>query len=159
MKIKTLTLIILCLSFFSFLLADKTSAKVIDTIGIFRITPPPVPTPPTKPEPGDPPTVPPTFTIKPSSTPTPVVTPTPEPGDPTSTPISCGEGEHLDLSGTKCLRWSDPGVPDPGDSSGQVLGASTMAGTGLFEENLFLSFFIFGSLLVIFGLRRFSSVV
>lgn len=29
------------------------------------------------------------------------------------TPPSCGEGEHLDLSGTKCLKWELGGPPTP----------------------------------------------
>lgn len=157
MKTKLL-LSLLFITFLSlFVFAQKSSAKLIDTINIVRITPPPVPTPPQKPEPPAPPNIP-TLTPRPTVTPVPSQTPDTTP-ESSPTPLVCGPDEHLDLTGTKCLRWSDPGVPDPSDPSGQVLGASTMAGTGVFEENVFAVIFIFGSLLTTFGLRRFSSAV
>jgi hypothetical protein len=140
--------------FFGFF-ANNSSAKIINTLDISRITPPPVPTPPTKPEPPDPPNPPclncqtptPVPTIKPTTTPT----STSNPSQP-----SCGQDEHLDASGTRCVRFSDSG---PGDSSsggvgGAVLGASSMAGTGVAQETLFNLLFIVGCLATSIGLKK-----
>ncbi|MGA3292138.1 MAG: fibronectin type III domain-containing protein [Candidatus Microgenomates bacterium] len=48
----------------------------------------------------------------------------------------------------------------PGDSgvlgSGQVLGASTMAGTGTFEQNIFLAIMGFGGIISLFGIKNFK---
>jgi hypothetical protein len=60
----------------------------------------------------------------PSSTPE----PTPDP-----TPLSCGADEHLNASSTQCVKYDMPGGGDQGGgttSTGQVLGASTLAATG-----------------------------
>jgi hypothetical protein len=65
--------------------------------------------------------------------------------------LTCGADEHVDLSGTKCLKWELGGASSGGTSGGavlgastsvyggQVLGASTMAGTGTFSEGLYLA--------------------
>ena len=69
------------------------------------------------------------------------------------------EGKHLDASGLNCVEFQLGGAPAPSDSgtSGQVLGASTMAGTGVAEENLFNLIFALGSLLSAFGIRKFAT--
>jgi hypothetical protein len=88
-------------------------------------------------------------------TPTPTSTPTPEPTTP-----SCGSDEHLDLSGTKCLKWELGGPPAPPPvTGGQVLGASTMAGTGAFEEAIFNLIFVLGSGLTALGLRKVRTTI
>lgn len=77
-----------------------------------------------------------TPTLSPTSTPcvgescptsVPTVTPTSSPViESTPTPPTCGADEHLDLTGTKCLKWELGGAPNPPSSSnGQVLGIST----------------------------------
>lgn len=72
----------------------------------------------------------------------------------TPTPPSCGQDEHLDLSGTKCLKW-EVSAPQNGGSApqGQVLGASTMAGTGSFDETLYQAIMIVGATLSAFGFK------
>lgn len=89
---------------------------------------------------------------------TPTPTPTPAPTAP-----SCGSDEHVDLSGTKCLRWELGGPPPPPPAGGgqvqgistqsKVLGASTMAGTGTFEENLYMAIMGIGGTLTAFGFK------
>ena len=86
-----------------------------------------------------------------SATPTPTATPTETPSTP-----SCASDQHLDASGRNCVSFSNPG---PGDSgiggpAGQVLGTSTMAGTGAVEDALFNSMFALGSLLTSFGIMK-----
>jgi hypothetical protein len=94
----------------------------------------------------------------PSSSPsaTPTEQPTSEPTAQPTTP-SCGSDEHLSLEGTKCLKWELGGAPaSAAATGGQVLGASTMAGTGVMEDTLFNMIFVLGSVLSAFGLRKFS---
>jgi hypothetical protein len=81
---------------------------------------------------------------------------TPPSPTPTPTPPSCGADEHLNSEGTKCLKWELGGPPPPPavTTTGQVLGATTMAGTGAFEENLFSLFFSIGALLMGAGIRK-----
>ena len=69
------------------------------------------------------------------------------------------EGQHLDASGLNCVNFELGGAPvsEGTPSNPQVLGASTMAGTGVAEENLFNLIFALGSLLSAFGIRKFSS--
>lgn len=111
-------------------------------------------------------------TIEPSNSPTstPSATPTDEQTPvPTSTPdndlcqnidgiqISIPEGKHLDNAGKNCLEFSVPGVSetnDPAVTIAQVLGASTMANTGVFEDTFFNSIFILGSFLTSFGIMK-----
>lgn len=91
----------------------------------------------------------------PEPTATPIETATPEA---TETPVTpnCGGDTHLDLSGTKCLRFEYGGPQAPtGGTGGQVLGASTMAGTGAFDENLYMSIMALGATLSGFGLTNF----
>lgn len=75
---------------------------------------------------------------------------------------------HFDNDGKNCLQFSVPGVEQPNNSNsgiggaqvlgtsttGQVLGVSTMAGTGAVEDAIFNSMFAFGSLLTSFGIMK-----
>jgi len=90
--------------------------------------------------------------ITPTSTPEPTATPTPQPASP-----SCGSDEHLDLSGTKCLKWELGGPPPPPPVTGQVLGASTLAGTGTFEDGVFSLIFMLGCLVTSLGIRKIAT--
>lgn len=135
----------------------------------------PSPSPSISPSPSSGPSVSPSPTPSPSLTPSPSVSPSSSPtgsGSPTPTPIAtltptptttihCGEGEHLDASGKNCVRFSDPGVESPiggTEITGQVLGASSMAGTGVAQDNLFAAIFTIGSVLASFGIRKFSVI-
>jgi hypothetical protein len=115
---------------------------------------------------------------EPTPTPTPTVTLTPTPiSTPivTATPVatifdvcaniegiqtSVPDGKHLDAGNVNCVEFSPSGPSESSSTSGgssvtpQVLGASTMAATGVFEESLFYSLFSFGSLLTSFGIMR-----
>jgi hypothetical protein len=71
---------------------------------------------------------------------------------------SCGADEHLSLEGTKCLKWELGGAPAPAAAGGQVLGASTMAGTGVAEDTLFSLIFILGCLATSLGVRKVAAV-
>lgn len=74
--------------------------------------------------------------------------------DPSPTPPSCSENQHLDASGMKCVEWSQSGGGDNGGGSsnnsggGQVLGASTsgsvLAATGNTENIVGLSLIVLG---------------
>lgn len=57
------------------------------------------------------------------------------------TPLVCTGDTHPDAAGTSCVGFSGtgPGPSNGGGPTGQVLGASTMAGTGSFTENLFMA--------------------
>lgn len=88
--------------------------------------------------------------------------------DPTSTPTAtsqstetpltpiCTGDQHLDASGRNCVSFSVPGSGSGTGSTvtGQVLGASTMAGTGMVEDAIFNSIFTLGSLLTSFGIMK-----
>ena len=69
------------------------------------------------------------------------------------------EGKHLDASGLNCVEYQLGGAPTPAEvsSTGQVLGASSLAGTGVAEEGIFNLIFALGSLLSAFGIRKFST--
>lgn len=91
------------------------------------------------------------------STPSPSPTPNPDvclniDGIQTSVP----DGLHLGADGTSCVAFSQPGVDNPsgGAPQGQVLGASTMAGTGSFLENLYLAIMGIGATLSIKGFKK-----
>ena len=93
----------------------------------------------------------------PTSTPTPTATPNADiclnlDGIQTSVP----EGKHLDASGENCVEFSVPGVEQARglNVGGQVLGTSTMAGTGVVEDAIFNSIFTLGSLLTSFGIMK-----
>lgn len=73
---------------------------------------------------------------------------------------SVPEGQHLDASGLNCVNFELGGAPTPPPAeeiSTEVLGASSMAGTGVVEENIFNLVFTVGSLLSAFGIRKFTS--
>lgn len=94
--------------------------------------------------------------------------------EPTSTPNGdiCANLDGIQLTmpdeyhqaGVNCLKYELGGPPPPSDSttqvlgasttSGRVLGASTMAGTGAVEDAIFNSIFTFGSLLTSFGIMK-----
>jgi len=69
------------------------------------------------------------------------------------------DGKHLDASGLNCVEFGVPGAPEPAEVTltPAVLGASSMAGTGVAEENIFSLVFAIGSLLSAFGIRKNSS--
>lgn len=76
---------------------------------------------------------------------------------PSSTPLACSEDQHLDATGKNCVSYQLGGPSGSGgNSGGQVLGASTMAGTGTFEENLYLAIMTLGGTLSAFGIRSFK---
>lgn len=86
-----------------------------------------------------------------SNEPTPTPTPT---ATPAGKPLSCGGDTHLDAAGTSCVSFSAPGVPTPPPATGQVLGASTMAKTGSFDEALYLAIMGLGGTISAIGARK-----
>lgn len=120
----------------------------------------PTPTPTVSPTPSTSPTATPTGSGEPTPTPSvePTATPIPEG---TTTPPSCGEGQHLDAAGKNCVSFGVPGVESPTGGTpatqGQVLGASTMAGTGVAEDTLFNLIFIVGCLATSIGIRKLAA--
>lgn len=96
-------------------------------------------------------------------TPTPLVVITPNPdlclnidGIQTSIP----NDYHLDSTKINCVQFSKPGVSETPNTAqnnipvGQVLGISTMASTGAFEESLFHSIFAFGTFFTSLGIMK-----
>lgn len=64
------------------------------------------------------------------------------------TPQTCTGDQHLGGDGITCVSFSPSGpAPSNGGPTGQVLGASTMAGTGSFTENLFMAIMGLGATL------------
>jgi hypothetical protein len=147
------------------------------------VVPSPSPTPTVTSSPTSSPTTSPSPTPSPTISPSPTETSSPEPTDsprptetssPEPTPYdacdnidgvqsSLPEGMHYDNDGDSCLTYSVPGVPEPtggevlGTSTeGSVLGASTMAGTGVVGENMFYTLFAFGSLLTSLGIMKYG---
>lgn len=80
--------------------------------------------------------------------------PTPEP-----TPLSCSGDTHLDASGQNCVSYNFGGPGSSGGTGGQVLGASTMAQTGSFLENIYAAVMAFGAALTAKGLKSFKKVI
>jgi len=105
-------------------------------------------------------------TSTPTGTPSPTIDPCIERQCPTPTPDPdvCANIEgvqlnvpgdlHLDASGKNCVAY-EFGGPQPG-GNGQVLGASTMAETGGFAENLYLAIMTLGGLFTSKGLKNFK---
>ena len=92
----------------------------------------------------------------PTESPIPTETPTPT-EEPTSTPLVCSGTQHLDASGRNCVDYSFGGPgSSTGTGGGQVLGASTMAGTGSFFENLYMAIMSLGGILTFQGLKNFK---
>jgi len=161
-------LIVLPILFLAFgLLSKNTFGSVINTQSIIYQTPPTPPIPPTKPEPSNPPTPP----IKPEPstppphcddpgcfTPTPKPTATPKPGEspvPTPTPTQPPAGGEN--GGTGGAPFQLGGPPPPPPVTGQVLGASTLAGTGVVQDTLFNLIFILGCLATSLGIRKIAA--
>ncbi len=87
---------------------------------------------------------------------TPVVTSTPEAtATPTasSTPLTCSGDTHLDAGGVNCVSFQLSGAP-ASNGGGQVLGASTMAGTGSFSEGLYQAIMGLGGIFTVKGLKK-----
>lgn len=90
-------------------------------------------------------------------------TPTPTPTEAPFVSPSCTGDQHLDAAGRNCVSFGVPGPGDPGTGSsastgtgGQVLGASTMAGTGSFADTLNLAIMIIGGLFTFQGAKGFK---
>jgi len=75
--------------------------------------------------------------------------------EPTPTPLACSGTQHLDASGKNCVDYQlgGPG-PSTETGGGQVLGATTMAKTGSFAENLYLAIMTLGGLFTFKGLKK-----
>lgn len=84
---------------------------------------------------------------------------------------SIPDSYHLDAAGVNCVQYELGGAPAPSEStggeavlgastvpSGQVLGASSMAATGVAMDNVFALVFSLGSVLSAFGIRKFSKL-
>jgi hypothetical protein len=113
------------------------------------------------------PTPTPTPTASPCIVNTDTQSPTPCPTDtpaPTPTPLVCGGNQHPDASDQNCVSFSDPGPPPQGGSggttsTGQVLGASTLAATGDAESNIGIVLMLLGTAVTlssIYALRKSS---
>ena len=163
-------LIILPILFLAFgLLSKNTFGSVINTQSIIYQTPPTPPIPPTKSEPPNPPTpptkpepsTPPPHCDDPGCfTPTPKPTPTLRPSEspiPTLTPTQPPAGGENSGTGGAPFQLGGPLAP-PSVTAGQVLGVSTMAGTGVVEDNIFYSLFSLGSLLLSTGIMKNASI-
>ena len=93
-------------------------------------------------------------TVNPTTTPVETAAPTAIPTDAPATTTTVnydGKGDGLgcavnDCSGNKV---------EPPQGQGQVLGASTMAGTGSFAENLYAAIMVLGGTLSAFGIKGF----
>jgi hypothetical protein len=77
--------------------------------------------------------------------------------------LVCTGDTHLDASKTKCVSFELGGAPAPQSGSGsvlgastgpQVLGASTMAETGTFTENLYLAIMTLGGTISALGAKN-----
>lgn len=130
----------------------------------------PTPTPTEEPCPTDEPTGTPVPTAtpvdSPTATPSGTVMPTAT-SAPTdqpvvvATPLSCPENYHLNLQGTACIQFDQAGPAQNNDQpqeagigGGQVLGASTMAATGIAADGIFNSIFSLGTLLLSMGIMK-----
>lgn len=66
------------------------------------------------------------------------------------------DGYHYDNDFVNCLQYQLGGPPTGGTSTGgQVLGASTMAGTGTFDENLYMVIMTLGGIITSLGVKSF----
>jgi len=84
---------------------------------------------------------------------TPTATPTETPVE-TATSLSCSGDTHLDAAGKNCVPYEFGGPGSSGGTGGAVLGASTMAQTGSFLENLYAAIMAFGATLTAKGLKN-----
>ena len=136
-----------------------------DSLGACTGTPTPTPTSTPTGTPTGTPTPTPTATpIDEESSPTPTATPTPGDGDLCSTidgvQTSIPDGWFQLPGSTICREFSGSG-PSPSDpgvvlgaSTGQVLGASTMAGAGSFDSALYQAIMGLGGIITSFGLKN-----
>ena len=109
-------------------------------------TPSPTPSPSPTPTATASPTESPTFTPTPTPTPEESESPTPSP---TPTPTA--------TSTTTTSEETSTGGDSVSTTEGQVLGTTTLAETGTFNQDIFAFIFSLGSLLSAFGIRKFSS--
>jgi hypothetical protein len=75
---------------------------------------------------------------------------------------SVPEGQHLDASGQNCVSFSQAGPPPQSGgttSTGQVLGAKTLASTGSFNSIAGLALMIVGSIMTLGSLYAFKKKV
>lgn len=90
---------------------------------------------------------------------TPTPAPTPTPGD-QCTNLDGFQSKvpdgwfQISAGSTICRQFSYGGPPTPGESQGQVLGASTMAGTGSFAEYAYLAIMGLGGALTTLGFKN-----
>ncbi len=122
----------------------------------FEIIPPPPPTPPLPPTPPCPPPC----CVSPTPVPTPTSPPTEEPSPtptesslPTPTPTPTPT-ETPSIGGAP---FQFGGPPPPPPVTGQVLGVSTLAGTGVVQDTLFNLIFILGCLATSLGIRKIAA--
>lgn len=91
-------------------------------------------------------------------------TPTPTPGD-VCTNIDGFQGSvpdgwfQISADSTFCRQFQYGGPPPPPAAGGQVLGASTMAGTGSFTESLYLAIMTLGGTLFLTGYKNFKKAL
>ena len=162
-------LIVLTILFLAFgLLSKNVFGSVINTQSIINQIPPKPPVPPIKPEPPNPPapptkpepsTPPPHCNDPGCFTPTPKPTPTLRPSEssiPTPTPTQPPAGGENGGTGGAPFQFGGPPPSPP--VFGQVLGVSTLAGTGASEDNLFSLIFILGCLATSLGIRKIATV-
>lgn len=70
---------------------------------------------------------------------------------------SVPEGMHINATGHECVNFGQPGVEQPSSSSApepQVLGATTMADTGNFNEIAYQAIMVIGGTLSAFGIKN-----
>ncbi|KKU10350.1 MAG: hypothetical protein UX13_C0014G0008 [Candidatus Woesebacteria bacterium GW2011_GWB1_45_5] len=88
------------------------------------------------------------------------VCPTPIPSpDPTATPLSCSGTQHANADNSRCVDFDIPGGGQSGGgttSTGQVLGASTLAATGSGSSEAGLLMMILGSAMTLASLYAFK---
>jgi hypothetical protein len=70
--------------------------------------------------------------------------------------LTPGVAYHFAVNAVNDCMPGDPGIPSGEGTGGQVLGASTMAGTGTFEENLSLVIMAIGGIITAFGIKNYK---
>jgi hypothetical protein len=67
------------------------------------------------------------------------------------------DGMHLDAAGINCVNFTPAGPPENPSNppQGQILGTSTMAGTGSFAENLYLAIMTLGGIITTVGVKNY----
>jgi hypothetical protein len=69
---------------------------------------------------------------------------------------SVPDGMHINATGHECVNWELGGPQSSNGTGGQVLGASTMAGTGSFAEDLYLAIMGLGGIITALGIKNFK---